>query len=192
MASPQQRPDPQQPRELEDLQHRDLQKEVSPRWRYGFWWVWLIVLVAIWWVAFGWGNSGGYIWGNHGAPSARNYNDATLAGPSVPILNAANKSIYIGQAFNIRNVPVEQVVSPQALWIGNVNNSVPMLVVVPAGANADSFAHGEWVNVTGRIEKAPPANVAAKQWGLSQANAQRLETQGVYIQANQFIRALRR
>lgn len=193
MASPQRQPDPQQPRELEDMQHRDLQKEISPRWRFGYWWwAWLVVFGCIWWLAFGWGNSGGYIWGNHGASAARPANDAVLSGPGVPILNASNKTVYIGQAFNIRNVPVNQVVSHQAAWIGSANNSIPMLVVVPHGDNAGDFAPGQWVNVTGRIQKAPPANVAAKQWGLNQANVQRLETEGAYVQANQFLRDPRR
>lgn len=193
MASPQRRPDPNQLRELEDMQHRDVQKEIAPRWRFGYWWwAWIIIFVAIWWVSFGWGNSGGYIWGNHGAAAARPANDAVLAGPGVPILNATNKKIYIGQAFSVQNAPVQHVASHKALWIGNLNNSVPMLIVAPSGANAGDFAHGEWVNVAGRIQKAPPANVAAKEWGLKPAGVQRLETEGAYVQATELLRAMRR
>jgi len=192
MASPQRRPDPQQLRELEDMQRRDVQREIGPRWRFSFWWVWIVVFVAIWWVAFGWGNSGGYIWGTHGA-GASVANDAVIAGPGLPILNAsaASKHVYIGQAFVIRNVPVERAASPRALWIGNVNNSAPMLLVVPAGGNALAFVHGEWLNVSGQIQKAPPEAQAQQQWGLSPADAQSLEKQGAYIQGTQAIRALR-
>lgn len=192
MATPQQRPDPEQPRELEDMQHRDLQREIGPRWRFGFWWIWIIVFVAIWWVAFGWGNSGGYIWGHHGA--ARPVNDTMTAGPGLPILDAstADKHNYVDQAFIIRNVQVEQVANPHAMWIGNANNSVPMLLMMPGNASTRSFAHGEWANVSGQIRKAPPAAQAQKQWSLSPTNTRLLETQGVYIQGTQVARALRR
>jgi hypothetical protein len=193
MASPQRRPDPENLRELEDMRHRDLQREVGHGWRFGFWWIWILVFIAIWWVAFGWGNSGGFVWARHGAGASQAVNDAVLSGPGLPILNAgiAGKHACLGQAFIIRNVPVERVAGPHALWIGNANNSIPMLLVAPADLNARSFAHGEWLNVTGRIQEALPPAQAQHQWGLSTADAQALQKQGVYIQANSVLRALR-
>lgn len=187
MASPQRR-DPRQPRELEDMQHRDVQKEIGPGWRGGYWWIWILIFVGIWWVAFGWGNSGGYVWGGHHR-AAEMTNDTALGGPGVPILDASNKTRYIGQAFQVRNVPVQAQAGNQAFWIGSTTNSAPMLVVLPkAGEAAD--IHNGWFNVAGQVEKAPPAAQAQQQWGLSQQDAQRLESEGAYIQATQAIRAL--
>lgn len=197
MASPQRRPDPatlRQPenlRALEDMQHRDVQREIGSGWRFGFWWIWILIFVGIWWVAFGWGNSGGYVWGAHGAGAARSVNDAVLSGPGLPILNAptTQKHIYAGQAFIVRNVPVERVAGAQAVWIGNAQNSTPMLLLVPAGGNASSLVPGEWLNVAGKIQKAPPAAQAQQQWGLNSPDVQALEKQGVYIQGTQVLRA---
>jgi len=193
MASPQRRPYPEQFRELEDLQHRDLQREIGPGWRFGFWWIWILVFIAIWWVAFGWGNSGGYVWGHGRAAATESANDAVLRGPGLAMLNAGtpNKHLYVGQAFDIRNVPVERVASAQAVWIGNAQNSTPVLLVMPAGANTTDFAPGEWLNAAGQIRKAPPAAQAQQQWGLDAADAQALEKQGAFIQGTQVLRAPR-
>lgn len=191
MASPQRRPDPENLRQLEDMRHRDVQREVGPGWRFGFWWIWILVFVAIWWVAFGWGNSGGYVWGHGRAVATEPANDAVLSGPGLPILNAAtpSKHIYIGQAFTIRNVPVERVAGAQAVWIGNAQNSTPMLLILPSGSNTSALAPGEWLNAAGRIRKAPAAAKAQQQWGLSAADAQALEKQGAFIQGTEVIRA---
>ena len=191
MASPQRRPDPENLRELEDMQHRDVEREVGPGWRFGFWWIWILIFVGIWWVAFGWGNSGGYIWGNHGAHSALHANDAVIGGPGLLMLNAStpSKHLFIGQAFVIRNVPVERAASQHAIWIGSALNSTPMLLVVPAGLNALAFAHGAWLNVAGQVDKAPPAAQARQLWGLNPADAQALAKQGAYIEGTSVLRA---
>ena len=151
MASPQRR-DPQQLREFEDMQHRDVQKEIGSGWRFGYWWIWIAIFIGIWWVAFGWGNSGGYLWG--GRRAAAPMNDTALAGPGVTILNATNKARYVGHAFQVRNVPVEAQAGNQAFWIGSMTNSVPMLVVLPKAGEAANIRNG-WFNVAGQVEKAP-------------------------------------
>jgi len=168
-----------------------VQREIGPGWRFGFWWIWILVFIAIWWVAFGWGNSGGYIWGHSRAAATESANDAVLSGPGLAMLNAGtpNKHLYIGQAFEIRNVPVERVASAQAIWIGNEQNSTPVLLVMPAGANTSDFAPGEWLNASGQIRKAPAAAQAQQQWALSAADAQALEKQGAFIQGAQVLGA---
>lgn len=228
MASPQRQipPDPRQdPRpELQNLETGRVQKEISSGWRFGFWWIWILIIVGIWYVGFGWGNSGGWIWG-HRHP-AGTVNDAALSGPGVTMLNASNKAQYIGQAFEVRNVPVERQAGPSAYWIGSRFNAVPMLVInssnpanqttnagqgssthaAPANqppnaaANAagspnrtannsgsqaavPAFRPHEWLDITGQVVKAPPAAQAEQQWGLSAADANQMESEGVYIQA---------
>lgn len=233
MASPQ-RQLPHEPHqdprpELQNLQTGRAQKEISSGWRFGFWWIWILIIVGIWYVGFGWGNSGGWIWGHHNA--VQTTNDTALAGPGVAILNASNKQPYVGQAFEIQNVPVEREAGPMAYWIGSRFNSVPMLVINAsnsANQSANSAAPGagshakaapannppnaaanaaespnrtannsgnpaaipataprEWLDITGKIVKAPPAAEAKQQWALSDADARQLESEGVYIQATQ-------
>lgn len=241
--------DPQQGPELRNLREGGVERKVGGGWRFGFWWIWILIIAGIWYVGFGWGNSGGWIWG-HGRHAATNQNDTALSGPGVPILNASSKQSYIGQAFEIRNVPVERRASNQALWIGSRFNSTPMLVVLPGGndvtaapagsngpanpgnnapgettvtpngtrnnsapsggntqagnaaqasgsngsanpgntqatANAGTGTPRQWLDVTGKVVKAPPAAQAKQQWGLSDADANQLEQEGAYIQATQ-------
>lgn len=236
MASPQ-RQIPHEPRqdprpELQNLQSGGVQKEVSSGWRFSFWWIWVLIIVGIWYVGFGWGNSGGWIWG-HRNP-VQTTNDAALSGPGVPILNAANKQPYVGQAFEIQNVPVEREAGPMAYWIGSRFNAVPMLVInasnpanqtANAGGNSApgrataapaqnaaanaagspnrtanssgvqsavaAFQPHEWLDVTGKIVKAPSAAQAEQEWGLSDGDARELESEGAYIQATEMQPAVR-
>lgn len=197
MASPQRR-DPEQlrrmPREvpppaLENLP--EVERQVSPGWRFGFWWIWLVVIVGIWYVAFGWGNSGGWVWG-HNAPSIGN--DVRMSGDGAVILNATHKSHYVGQAFQIDNAPIQRAASNVALWIGTSTNSIPMLLVttgVPSNAGDTSLRRGQFIYATGRVMAAPNAAQAKQQWALSDADVARLEQQGAYIQANQVQRVPR-
>ena len=255
MATPQRQypPEPEGRPELTNLREGGAERKVGPGWRFGFWWVWILVIVGIWYVGFGWGNSGGWLWGHHHAVITQN--DAELSGPGVPILNASNKQAYIGQAFEIRNVPVERQASQNALWIGSRFNSVPMLVVLPSGSvmpppaganppqvppakgntvtvtpngaktgaptgaaagttgNATNGPNGGanaganmnngsanpavngnagsrvWLDVSGRVQRAPSAAQAKQQWGLTEADVNQLETEGAYIQATQVQRA---
>jgi hypothetical protein len=199
--------------ELENLETIRAQREVSSGWRFGFWWIWILIIVGIWYVGFGWGTSGGWIWGRHHA-AVQTTNDTELAGPGVAILGASNKLPYVGQAFVVENVPVEREAGPRAYWIGSRLNGVPMLAVNAANASANAGAsmgnnppHAaagslnrsanhqgaaavpatiphERLDVTGRILKAPAAAEAEQEWGLSPADAHQMETEGVYIQAS--------
>lgn len=167
-----------------------MEREVAPGWRFGFWWIWILVIVAIWYVGFGWGGHGGYFRHSSGAVAQ---NDAAPTGDGVQILDATDKARYAGQVFQARNVPVEQAAGHQGFWIGAVHNSIPMLLVLPtapndAAANAEIRAGG-WVNVNGQVIAAPNAAQAKQQWGLSDADVRRLEQEGAYIQGTQVVAA---
>jgi hypothetical protein len=191
MGSPQRQPSypPDQPDrpsrqgpQLENLRQVDkLDKEVSSGWRFGFWWVWALVIVGIWWVGYGWGGSGGWLRPHHNAVQ----NDAAISGPGIDMLNAENKSQFVNQAFQLRNVPVERRASNRAIWIGPKFNSVPTLLILPTGNNPESasIGQGSWIDTNGRIYAAPQAAQAKRQWGLSDADVQQLEKQGAYMQA---------
>lgn len=168
--------------QLENLRQIDnLDKQVSSGWRFGFWWVWALVIVAIWFVGYGWGGHGGWL---RARPVAQT-NDAAMSGPGIDMLNATNKARFANQAFQLRNVPVERQASARAVWIGSKFNSDPTLLILPAGNNPEtaSIGQGSWIDTNGRIYAAPQAAQAKRQWKLSDEDVQRLEKQGAYMQA---------
>ncbi|HEX8710691.1 MAG TPA: hypothetical protein VF730_02375 [Terracidiphilus sp.] len=219
MASPQQRPDPDESRreyrEYEDLQRARMERRSAAGAGFAWWWVFWVVIIglAIWWAGWGWGGTGGWWWSgrartapmygttsaapgtNNGTAmngTAGNANtgyggQAAISGPGVSALTATNKQPYIGKPFQVSNVPVQDKVSDQVLWIGG-NNSPSMLVVLAGNGNSAANAHigsGDIVNVTGTVQKAPPQAQAKQQWSLNDDDTAKLEHQGAYIQATQ-------
>jgi hypothetical protein len=196
-------PDPNKPLGDRDRVERDVGAGV------GYGWIWIliaiIIILVVWFGGFGWGSYGGWWWGNrprtavvqpntangqnaglatNGQPAG---NNAALGGAGVQILTATNKQAFVGQPFDIRNVPVQNTSNKQAFWIG-ANNIPPMLVVIQ-GNNSNSanpnVQQGDRVNVTGTVTRAPSAANAKNMWKLSDDDANRLEQQGVYIQATE-------
>lgn len=197
MATPQRNypstPPPRKP-QLENLQKGGVEREVSGGWRFGFWWIWLLLIPAIWYGGWGWGGHGGW-WFHHRTP-VETTNDAVTTGQGLEALSATNKQQYVGQGFQIRNVPVERAAGPHALWIGSRFNSTPMLVVLPANGtgsasltSANAIAQGEWLDVNGQVIAAPNAAQAKQQWNLTDADVSRLENEGAYVQATGVQRA---
>lgn len=192
MALPQRKEEPdEQP--LGDV--REVDREVGG----GVWsrlWMWIIIAVAIVcviWIAWGFGGTGGWWWGNRNHQSVASLVTSGPAGTNplptgsgVAVLNAANKQDYIGKAFDAQNVTVQSKVNNNAMWVGGKN--APMLLILGgAGNNASvaGIAQGEAITVTGAVVKAPPAQQAKQQWSLSDDDVNRLEQQGAYIQATQ-------
>jgi hypothetical protein len=167
--------------------------------------VWIILLLLVlgfWYVGFGWGNSGGWIWGNRTAStaSAPVANDGELGGSGVVILEVANKQDYIGQAFQVRNISVDHWSGSRAVWIGARHRYLPMLLVFSSAAsfapqssgsansaNAGAAGAGgdaeQRLDVKGTLVKAPPRAQAQQEWNLSDDDVNQLEQEGVYVQA---------
>jgi hypothetical protein len=154
----------------------------------------IVILVCIW-AIWGFAGTGGWWMRNlrsraaaYGPSVARNgrvISVPTLNGPGIAALDATDKKPFIGQPFTVNGATVRENAGSQALWIGP-KNSPPMLVVLakPFGsAKTANIAQGDPANVTGTIEKAPPAKQAQSKWSLSDDDTQRLEQEGVYIQA---------
>lgn len=195
MALPQRREeDPIEQQPLGDVRETD--REVGGGWWTRLW-IWLVIAAAIVcciWIAWGFGGSGGWWWGNRNHAPVANLVTSGPAGTNplptgsgVAVLNAGNKQAYIGKAFDARNVTVQSMVNNNAMWVGSQNSS---MLLIMAGAISDSaanahIAQGEAINVTGTVEKAPPAAQAKSRWNLSDSDVNRLEQQGAYIQANQ-------
>lgn len=184
-------------------------------WWWVFWIV--IIALAIWWAGWGWGGTGGWWWGrttaapayvpngaagsngtagtNNGAATANANNGTTpngtgqpaISGPGQAVLNATDKNAFAGKHFQVNDVPVQNKINNQVLWVG-ADNATPMLVILAGNGNSAANAHvdnGSLVNVTGTVEKAPPRAQAKNQWSLSDDDADRLEREGVYIRATQ-------
>ncbi len=171
--------------------------------RFARWGVlWLILIgLFIWWAGWGWDGSGGWWWRNRArndAPvGATGFTTETAfantSGTGIEVLNATNKRDFVGRPFQVNEVTVESTANGKALWIGS-NRSSPMLTILKGPGNslgnADIHA-GDLVNVTGTVEKAPPAEEAQSQWQLSRNDLNRLEQEGVYIQAMEVTNARR-
>jgi hypothetical protein len=129
-----------------------------------------------------------------GNPQAGHGNGALAAGPAAPAaqitgtgvaaLDAVNKRTYIGQPFQISNVPVEKKASSRAYWIGasNTGTAGPMLLVLPSSASINAKV-GDRITAAGTVEKAPPAAQAQHQWSIGGDDVQQLEREGAYVQA---------
>ncbi|HEV2135095.1 MAG TPA: hypothetical protein VGR47_12725 [Terracidiphilus sp.] len=212
MASPQQRPDPEENRRIyENLERSRRERRATAAAGFAWWWVFWVVIIAlaIWWAGWGWGGSGGWWWGGRArtapaygttamapgtantTPANGNYaggaNQAVTTGSGLAVLNATNKQAYVGKQFQVSDVPVQKKVNDRVLWIG-AKNATPMLLILSGNGNSSANAHidkGSLVSVTGTVQKAPPRAQAKSQWSLSGDGADRLEQQGAYIQATQ-------
>jgi hypothetical protein len=177
-------------------------------WLWIWIWVIIIIILVVWFGGWGWGGYGGWWWGNRGAivqPLNGNGNGSGATGtngvngangaaanvlpngPGVAVLNATDKQTFIGKPFQVNNVPVQNKVNDQVLWVGG-NNSTPILVVLTGAGNSAANANisqGNNVDITGTVQKAPPKNQAQHNWQLSGDDANRLEQEGAYIQATQ-------
>lgn len=160
------------------------------RQRAGFLFAWLIAVLLfaafLYWIAFGWGGTGGYWWHHQAAPTRAN-NGRMIKGTGLNALNATTKTAYIDQNFQVKNVPIQKKVNDRIYWIGP-SGRAPMLVVVGGNANSTNMAQlapGDLANVAGTIDKAPPPSQAVSQWPLSSTGLARLEKEGAYVRATQ-------
>lgn len=194
MALPQRKEDPIEQQPLGDVREVDREVGGGPWSRL---WIWIVIaaaIVCIIWIAWGFGGTGGWWWGNRNHTPVANLVTSGPAGTNplptgtgVAVLNAGNKQAYIGQPFDAQNVTVQSKVNNNAMWVGGKNT--PMLLIMGGAANSSSanahIAQGEAINITGTVAKAPPANEAKSQWQLSDDDVNQLEQQGAYIQATQ-------
>lgn len=187
MASPQRNfepapePAPAPSLRLETLQSAPPNRPAFAWKRYALLSALLVAILAFWYIGFGWGDSGGWLWGARVMPET---NDGQLNGSGVAILNVADKQEYIGQGFAIQNVAVDRRVSSNVLWIGSWHNSLPMLLILPSDHAPGSRAQpGQLLDVTGKIVRAPSPDQAKRQWNLSGDDLEQLQAEGVFIQA---------
>lgn len=179
-------------------------------------WLWLWPLAAalvFWWAAWGWGTSGGWLFGHNRSlnggitsqtgrqiPGTRSNSEIkqqemvsrgdiarekTYTNASgADIVASREKVIYIGKRFQADSIPIQRRVNGRVLWIGQ---GAPMLAVVngtPTPAERNATP-GRDVNATGIVRQAPSPDQAKQRWALSDEDMVELEKQGAYIELSQ-------
>jgi hypothetical protein len=166
-----------------DEQARRVEAEERAGWGwFGWWWLWIIVLIfIIWFGGWGWWGYGGWWgWGGRAGYAARYQG---VVPDSLVVLTSPDKQSYIGRQIALNNVQVQGTAGQRGYWIGPNGNR--RLLVVGGNTGAVKLQAGQLVSVNGTVERAPTAQQAQAEWGISSDEAARLEKDGVYIQAGQ-------
>jgi len=163
---------------------------------FAWWWVWVVIIIAAFWFAgWGWGGYGGWWWGgrragivgrDYNAPTARNNTPATYGAPAngavstnpamthttgsgLEVLNSTDKTPYVGKAFQVANIPIQDKVNNRALWVGQTQGNRILVVSNRAVAgNTAANTTGSQANVE---TPAPGANGNGGAAGSANANA---------------------
>lgn len=128
-------------------------------------------------------------------PSATN--TATI--PSEPITNVTvitttpNQQVLVDRQVKFTDVQVQSVVGDRTFWVGSNNNERLFVVLaepLDAGAaeNQVVVKSGQTLDLTGMLRPMPTVQQAQQQWSLSPAEAQALQNQTLYLQAQQINR----
>lgn len=97
----------------------------------------------------------------------------------------------ISQPVTLSNVTVQDVTQDDVIWVGaNRENSVmvmlqPSVNPMDGRGNPTAIAPGDQVRVTGHVLRAPSTQ-ELQGWGVSAADAGRVQRQGVVVQAVTF------
>lgn len=187
MASPQ-RHDPR-PHFEPELDTSLPPRSAGRRLAFAWWWILLtaVVIFVLAWAIWGWSGTGGWWSAGRAAsrPTAtRQAPVPQIRGMGLEILTAADRRPFAGRNFQVSTVPVVDTVNNQAVWIGT-RTTPPMLLILGSGAVPPNthIVAGSLLDVTGTVEKAPPAAQARSQWNIGDKASSQLEKQGVYIRA---------
>jgi hypothetical protein len=174
----------------QNIHHSDRHNNGKANLERGQAWVrqhWIISVIALLVIAFGLVRIFHH---GYAPPEPQNTNghvstafNTETTGPGLKVLGALNKQGYVGQPFQVENVPVQTIVNHHAIWVGETRQS-RMLVVLPNGSSVNEAGHGDFVNISGTVQKAPPPEKAKHDWGLDDEGAQTMAEQGVYVQAS--------
>jgi hypothetical protein len=96
----------------------------------------------------------------------------------------------ISQPVTLSNATVQNVTQQDIVWVGGANSSVlvmlqPSVNPIDARGNPAPLAPGDQVRVTGHVQRAPSAQIL-QSWGVSPADAARVQRQGIVVQAETF------
>lgn len=108
----------------------------------------------------------------------------------VAVINSApDQQSLVGKRVQFTATNVLSVIGDRPFWVGRSNNERLVVVLDPAldKGNAESkvvIKGGQTLDLTGVLRPMPSAQTAQSQWGLTAAEAQGLQTQAVYLQAD--------
>jgi hypothetical protein len=97
----------------------------------------------------------------------------------------------ISQPVTLSNVAVQDTTQNDIVWVGSSANSSVLVMLQPsvtprdAQGNPTPIAAGDAVRITGQLLRAPSPEVL-HDWGVSPAEAARVQRQGVVVQAVTF------
>lgn len=115
-------------------------------------------------------------------------------GPSAGVLNQlvqGNGRQMISQPVTLAHVAVQDTTQNDIVWVGTSPDSSVLVMLQPsvnprnAQGNSTPIAAGDQVRITGHVLRAPSTQVL-RGWGVSQAEAARVQRQGVVVQAVTF------
>jgi hypothetical protein len=104
--------------------------------------------------------------------------------PLAPLTQLAEvlASNSVGRQASLENVLIREVVSPRALWIGEDDHRV-FIVLDPDLKNPSSvpIRPGTRATLLGLVRAAPSEDEAIRQWALDPATAKALRNRGTYL-----------
>jgi hypothetical protein len=107
----------------------------------------------------------------------------------VIISKAPSKEALVGRRVQFTNTDVIKVIGDRPFWVGRSNNEGLAVVLDPsldrgAAEKQVQVKAGQKLDLTGVLKPMPDAATAKGQWGITDAEAQEFQTQGVYLQAD--------
>jgi hypothetical protein len=82
---------------------------------------------------------------------------------------------------SLERIEVRQLTSDRTFWAGEIDQT-PIFVVAPRPI---ALEPGAYVSVVGRVEPAPAADVAEREWHVDRATARAVKDVGTYVSARQ-------
>lgn len=124
-----------------------------------------------------------------GAPALAQHNPSPRPASALSQLLSGQGRAMISQPVNLSDVAVQNITQYDLLWVGTSPDSSVLVMLQPsvnpidARGNPTPIAEGDQVRVTGHVLRAPDAQTL-HSWGVSPADAARVQRQGVVLQAN--------
>jgi len=121
------------------------------------------------------------------SPAARNAAHASALNQ----LLSGHGQAMISQPVTLSDVSIQDTTEDDILWVGASPDNTVLVMLQPSVTPIDSqgnpvpIASGDLVRVTGHVLRAPSTQIL-ESWGISPAEAARVQRQGVVLQAVTF------
>jgi hypothetical protein len=102
--------------------------------------------------------------------------------------SAGTMGLDVDRRASFDRVAVRQLTSSRTFWAGSLDEE-PIFVVTSEPFHAEP---GSEVAIEGRVEAAPPIDVAQRAWGIDEATARAVHERGVFVRAQTIRRSIDR